>query len=324
MTQQGVTAVAGRKIAVVGATGAQGGGLVRAIVNQPAHGFSVRALTRNERSEKAQALRQQGLEVITADLDDLESLKRAFAGCYGAFCLTNFWEHFSAEQELAQAKRMADAARATGVQHVVWSTLEDTRRWVPLDDTRMPTLQGAYKVPHFDAKGEADGEFTRLGVPTTFLLTSFYWDNLIHFGMGPKKGPDGRLTLTLPMGEMRLPGIAVEDIGKCCVGLFTRGRDVIGKTVGIAGEHLTGQEMSAALSKALGRPVAYQSVPFDVYRQLGFPGADDIGNMFQFKHDFNDVFCAARDLTLSRSLNPSLQTFEQWLAANKSRIPIEA
>jgi uncharacterized protein YbjT (DUF2867 family) len=311
-------------IAVVGATGAQGGGLVRAIVNEPTSGFMVRALTRNISSDKAKAVTALGVEVVAADLDDVESVKQAFTGCYGAFCLTNYWEHFSPEKELAQAKGMAQAAKQAGVRHVVWSTLEDTRQLIPLTDQRMPTLMGKYKVPHFDAKGEANAEFTKLGLPVTLLLTSFYWENMIFFGMGPKKGSDGRLALTFPMGDKKLPGIAVEDIGKCAFGIFKRGQDFTGKTVGIAGEHLTGQEMAAALSKALGKTVTYNAVPFEVYRKFGFPGADDIGNMFQFKHDFNDVFCGARNLALSRSLNPSLQTFEQWLTQNKSRIPLEA
>jgi len=311
-------------IAVVGATGAQGGGLVRAVVNEPTSGFTVRALTRDTRSEKAEALAALGVEVVAANLDDVESVKRAFTGCYGAFCLTNYWEHFSPEKELAQAKGMAQAAKQAGVHHVVWSTLEDTRRWIPLTDQRMPTLMGNYKVPHCDAKGEADAEFTKLGLPVTFLLTSFYWENLIFFGMGPKKGSDGQLVLTLPMGDRKLPGIAVEDIGKCCFGIFKRRQDFIGKTVGIAGEHLTGQEMATALTKTLGNTVTYTAVPFEVYRKFGFPGAEDLGNMFQFKHDFNDAFCGARNLALSRSLNPSLQTFEQWLAQNKSRIPLDA
>jgi uncharacterized protein YbjT (DUF2867 family) len=238
--------------------------------------------------------------------------------------VTNFWEHFSPEKELAQAKALAQAAKQAGVQHVVWSTLEDTRRWVPLTDQRMPTLLEKYKVPHFDAKGEADEEFTKLGLPATFLLTSFYWENMIFFGMGPKKGPDGQLALTLPMGEKKLPGIAVEDIGKCCFGVFKKGGEYIGKTVGIAGEHLTGQQMAAAMTKALGQPVRYNAVPFEVYRKFGFPGADDLGNMFQFKHDFNEAFCGNRNLAVARALNPALQTFEQWLAQNKSRIPLEA
>ncbi len=217
---------------------------------------------------------------------------------------------------------MAAAAKKTGLKHVIWSTLEDTRKWVPLSDDRMPTLMEKYKVPHFDAKGEANHLFAEAGVPTTYLLTSFYWDNFIHFGMGPKPGPDGTLAITFPMGDRKLPGIAAEDIGRCAYGIFKRGGGMIGKTPGIAGEHLTGEQMAASFTKALGRPVKYNAVPFDVYRGFGFPGADDLGNMFQFKHDFEDYFCGARDLKLARSLNPQLQDFDTWLSRNAKKIPV--
>ena len=172
-------------IAVLGATGAQGGGLVRAILNDPNGGFAARALTRDVNSDKAKALAQLGAEVVSANVDDSESLQRAFAGAYGAFCVTFFWDHFSPEKEQAEARALAEAAKQANLQHVIWSTLEDTRQWVPLSDDRMPTLMGNYKVPHFDAKGESNHFFTEAGVPTTFMLTSFYWDNLIYFGMGP-------------------------------------------------------------------------------------------------------------------------------------------
>jgi uncharacterized protein YbjT (DUF2867 family) len=310
-------------ITVLGATGAQGGGLVRAIINDPSGGFSARAVTRDPNSEKAKALAALGAEVVSGDVDDEASLQRAFTGAHGAFCVTFFWDHFSPEKEKIEAAAMARAAKAAGVQHVIWSTLEDTRRRVPLSDSRMPTLQDRYKVPHFDGKGEANTEFTQAGVPTTFLHTSFYWDNLIHFGMGPRKGEDGKLVLALPMGDRKLPGIAAEDIGHCAYGVFKRGGEFIGKSIGIAGEHPTGREMAAGLTQALGRPVIYQTVPFEAYRELGFPGADDLGNMFQYKHDFEKEYCAARSVELSRSLHPALQNFLQWAEANKERIPIQ-
>ena len=310
-------------IVVVGATGAQGGGLVRAIQSDSSGGFTARALTRDVNSGRAKDLAGLGAEVVAADVDDPESLKRAFEGAYGAYCVTFFWAHFSPEKEQAEARVMAQAAKHAGLQHVVWSTLEDTRQWIPLDDDRMPTLMGQYKVPHFDAKGEANQFFTDLGLPVTFLLTSFYWDNFIYFGMGPKQGPDGALAITLPMGDKKLPGIASEDIGGCAYGIFKKGSEFIGKTVGIAGEHLTGGQMAAALGKALGRDVRYNAVSPEVYRGFDFPGAEDLGNMFQFKRDFEEYFCGVRDLAVARSLNPALQTFDRWLARNKGRIPIE-
>ena len=309
-------------IAVAGATGAQGGGLTRAILADPNGGFAVRALTRDVNYDMAKALSAAGAEVVAADVDDVESLKKAFKGAYGAYCVTFFWDHFSPEREGQQARNMAIAAKDADVKHAIWSTFEDTRKSIPLSDNRMPTLQGKYKVPHFDSKADANHYFTELGVPVTFLYTSFYWDNLIHFGMGPKKGADGKLAFTLPMGDKKLPAMAASDIGACAYGIFKRGSEFIGKTVGIAGEHLTGTQMAAELSKALDQPVSYNAVPPDVYRSFGFPGADDLGNMFQFKADFQSLYCGNRPVALSRSLNPKLQTFAQWLAVNKARIPL--
>ncbi|MBK9063020.1 MAG: NmrA/HSCARG family protein [Acidobacteria bacterium] len=316
--------MADRKIiAVVGATGAQGSGLVRAILADPSGGFAARAITRDVNSDKAKELAKLGAEVVAGDVDDAESLKKAFTGAYGAYCVTFFWAHFSPEKEMAHAAAMAKAAKDAGVKHAIWSTLEDSRKWIPLSDNRMPTLQGKYKVPHFDAKGESNHFFTDLGVPTTFLYTSFYWDNFIFFGAGPKKGPDGSLAIAMPMGDKKLPGIAAEDIGACAYAIFKAGPMYIGKSVGIAGQHLTGAELAAGLTKALGREVGYNAVSPDVYRGFGFPGADDMGNMFQFNRDFSDEFCAARSVEFSRSLFPGLQTYEQWLSRNAKRIPLE-
>ena len=307
-------------IAVVGATGAQGGGLVRAITADKDGPFTARAITRDVNSDKARALAALGAEVVAGNVDDAESLRRAFDGAYGAYCVTFFWNHFSPATELAQARAMAEAARDAGVTHVIWSTLEDTRKWVPLSDDRMPTLMEHYKVPHFDAKGEADQIFTDLGVPTTFLATSFYWDNFIGFGMGPARGADGKLAITLPMGEAKLPGIAAEDIGRSAYGIFKKGPELIGKRVGIAGEHLSGSEMAAAFSKLLGEEVRYNAVEPSVYRGFGFPGSEDLGNMFQFKRDFEADFRAARPVDETRALNPQLLHFSDWLAANRERI----
>jgi uncharacterized protein YbjT (DUF2867 family) len=310
-------------IAVVGATGAQGGGLVRAICGDTAGGFAARAITRKPDSDNAKMLASLGAEVVTADLDDKASLEKAFAGAHGVFCITNFWEHFSAEKEIAQAAAMAAAAKAAGVKHVIWSTLEDTRKKIPLTDNRMPTLHGKYKCPHFDGKGEADDVFRKAEVPTTFLATSFYWDNLIHFGMGPKPVGDGTYAFTLPMGTKKLPGIAAGDIGRCAYGVFKEGAATIGKTIGIAGEHLTGAQMAEQLSQATGKKVVFNNVSFDAYRGFGFPGADDLGNMFQYKHDFEAEFCAARPLDGSNKLNPLLHNFRTWLVRNGSRIPLD-
>jgi uncharacterized protein YbjT (DUF2867 family) len=312
-----------KTIVVFGATGAQGGGLVRAILNDVNSEFSVRAVTRNPDSEKAGELATLGAEVVAADIDNKNDVLRVLEGAYGAFFVTFFWDHFSPEKEYEQAKTMAEAAASTGVKHAVWSTLEDTRNWVPLDDERMPTLQGKYKVPHFDAKGEANQCFIDSGVPTTFLIASFYWENMIYFGMGPKKGPDDNFTITFPMGDKKLAGIAAEDIGKSAYGIFKKGMGLSGKTIGVAGDHLTGFEMAESLSKALDIKVSYNEVTPEQYRNFGFPGADDLGNMFQFYRDFEKDGLAVRDLTFSKELNPDLKTFNEWLDINGKNIPLD-
>lgn len=310
-------------IAVVGATGAQGGGVVRAILADKSGEFAVRAITRDVNSDKAKALKAAGAEVVEGDVDDEASLTKAFQGAYGAYCVTFFWAHYSPEKEYQNAVNIAKAAKAAALKHVIWSTLEDTRLWVPLDDNRMPTLQGKYKVPHFDAKGEANQVFIDLGVPTTFLYASFYWDNFIYFGAGPKKGPDGQLTLTMPTGKAKVAGVAAEDIGKVAYGIFKKGTATVGKKIGVAGEHLSGDEMAAAMSSAIGQQVKFNDVPPDVYRGFGFPGADDLGNMFQFYHDFEKECNTMRDVAKANALAPGLQTFTQWLSANASKIPLE-
>ena len=310
-------------ITVFGATGAQGGGLARAILADKNSEFSVRAVTRDANSEKAKKLAQLGAKIVVAYIDDVQSIKKTLEGAYGAYFVTFFWEHFSVEKEQQEVANFIKAAKEAHLKHIIWSTLEDTRNWMSLDDDRMPTLHGKYKVPHFDGKGEADKFFVDAGLPTTFLRTSFYWDNFIHFGMGPKKGEDGNYYITLPMDDKKLAGIAAEDIGKCAYGIFKKGSKVIGKTIGIVGEKLNGAEMAAKLSKAMSINVIYNNVSPETFRSFGFPGADDLGNMFQFKRDFNADFNGARNESVSMELNPQLQNFDQWLSKNGTHIPLD-
>jgi uncharacterized protein YbjT (DUF2867 family) len=307
-----------RIIAVLGATGAQGGSVARALVGDPSAAYDVRALTRTPDSTAARNLARLGAEVVRADADDPGSLRQAFSGAYGAYCVTNFWEHGSPDREIAQACSMAEAARCAGVQHVIWSTLEDTRRVMPLSDTRMPTLMGKFKVPHYDGKGEADDTFRRLAVPTTFLLTSFYWENFIRFpGMGLRKDSRGDLVLAMPLGDKKMPSISVHDIGLCALGVFKQVCSTMGQTIGIAAAHLSGVEMAAAFTKAFGREVRYTDVAPEVYRTWDFPSAPELSNMLQFKRDFNELFCGVRSIERSRQLNPQMQTFDEWLARHR-------
>jgi uncharacterized protein YbjT (DUF2867 family) len=309
-------------ITVFGATGAQGGGLARALLADPQRHFVVRAVTRRPDSTAATALRLDGAEIVLADLDDGCSVQRALEGAYGAFFVTNFWEHLSAAKELTQAHNLAAAAAQAGVRHAIWSTLEDTRDFLPADGHRMPVLQDRFNVPHFDAKGEAHRFFAQHRVPVTHLYTSGFWENLIHFGMGPQRQANGSLAVTFPTGAARIPWIGAADIGIAARQIFLRGEALIGESIGIAGEHLSGTELAAGLSAALGERVAYNAVTPEEFRALDFPGANELGNMWQFKRDFEAAYRARRDLARARALHPDIADFAAWLAANKDRIPV--
>lgn len=307
-------------IAVVGATGQQGGGVARAILDDPDGGFTVRALTRDPGSDAAKALAARGAEVVAADLDDEDSVRAALDGAYGAFFVTAFWEYNDTAREQAQARNMANAAKAAGVRHAVWSTLPDTREHMG-DDERVPTLQGTYKVPHFDSKAEADRFFTEAGVPTTFLSTTFYFESFLEF-FPPRRGEDGRLVLALPMRDRRLSGIAVDDIGRTAYAILRRGTDLVGKTISIAGENLTGAEYAERFSKEFGEEVVYRALEVDALRASGAPGADDLANMFFYYAEHDAHFAGARDPEFVRTINPRLQDFATWLAAHRDEFAL--
>ncbi len=309
-------------ITVFGATGAQGGGLARALLTDHDRHFAVRAVTRRPDGAAARALASAGAQVVLADLDDPSSVQRALEGAYGAFFVTNFWEHLSGERELAQAHTLAAAAAQAGIRHAIWSTLEDTRSFFPADGSRMPVLEKRFNVPHLDAKGEAHRFFAQQRVPVTYLYTSGYWENLIHFGMGPQRQADGTLAVTFPTGDARIPWIGAEDIGVAAHQIFLQGEALIYDSIGLAGEHLSGAELANQLEIALGEHVFYNSISADAFRALGFPGADELGNMWQFKRDFEVAYRARRELARVRKLHPRIANFATWLKTNASRIPV--
>ncbi len=210
---------------------------------------------------------------------------------------------------------MAAAARDAGLAHVVWSTLEDTRTFARPGDE--PPPQAEYRVPHYDAKGAADADFRAAGVPTTFLRTAFYWENLLDGG-DPSRGEDGTLALAMPLGSARLPGIAVADIGRCAHAVLRR-PELAGETVSISGENLTGAELAAGFAAVLGEPVRYADVPLPVFRGLGIPQAAELTEMFRFFQDSETAYAGARDPAEVRQLHPGLLTFRQWLSRTLER-----
>lgn len=260
---------------------------------------------------------------MQADFDDQPTVHKAFEGAYGAFLVTNFWAHGSAAKEMEEIQALARAAEATGLRHVVWSTLEDTRELLPLEDGRMPVLQEKYNVPHFDIKGEGNELFRQAGVPTTFLNTTFYFQGFLQ-GLGPQRNEDGVLTLSLPLEDGKLlAGVDVADIGRTAFALLEGGEQYIGQTISLAYDHLTGAQYAEKLAAALGEPVRFQSVPYDVFRTLEIPLAEELGNMFQYYGDFDQEFTGARDLARLREINPALKNFDTWLAENASRFEVK-
>eukprot|EP01099_Mayorella_cantabrigiensis_P008206 TRINITY_DN75_c0_g1_i1.p1 TRINITY_DN75_c0_g1~~TRINITY_DN75_c0_g1_i1.p1 ORF type:complete len:356 (-),score=108.09 TRINITY_DN75_c0_g1_i1:62-1000(-) len=303
-------------ILVTGATGQQGGGVVNALLADGT--FAVRGLTRNTESSAAKALKEKGVEVVQGDADNYDSILKALEGAHGAYFVTNYWDHLSHTREIQQAKNYAQAAKASGLKHAIWSTLDDTRnalkgKFEPLVDDLI--------TPHFDAKSIADQEFVNSGVPTTFLLTSMYFDNFVSFGMGPKKGPDGKYVLGFPFPQdVPLVFISVSDIGLAVVGALKNSSEYINKRVGLAGDFKTISELAKGFSSTFGIDVAPVTFPREVYLSFGFPGVEDMANMF--------AWYATEDFLKSRSIEETnkvsapgkFKTFEEWLEANKDKL----
>ncbi|GAA1011630.1 nucleotide-diphosphate-sugar epimerase [Acrocarpospora pleiomorpha] len=304
-------------ITVLGATGTQGGAVARALLADGE--FTVRAVTRNAASPKAQTLAGLGADVVEATLTDEGSLRRVFEGAYGAFLVTPYWEHRSPTRELAEVENLISAAQAAGLRHVLWSTLEDTREAMAADDNRMPFVDG-YRVPHFDVKGgAADALFAKSGLPTTYLLLSFYWDNLLTLAK-PQRDPDGTLAMHLPLGDTPIAGVASDDIGQVALRVLRQPSETIGATIPVVGEYQTGEQMAAALSTVLGEPVAYRPPTHDQFRGFGFPGADELGNMFQYYAEFPGSYLGRRDLEVARVFNPDPLSLTDFLAAHRTEL----
>jgi uncharacterized protein YbjT (DUF2867 family) len=287
---------------VTGATGAQGGGVARSLL---AEGRKVRIFTRHGDSAGASALRALGAEVAVGDLADVPALVRAMKGCDSVFGLTNFWEHFGCET--VHGKNIVDAARQSGVTHLVMSTLPSS----------LTVSGGEITVPHLESKAEMEVYARQSGVPSTFVHVAFYFDNFLTF-FPPRAGEDGVLAFGFPQGETRLAGVAVEDVGPVVAAIFRDRARFLGQVVGIVGEELRGDEYAAILTRAIGREVRYTHIAREVFAGFGFPGAEDLAAMFDLNRRF--ILSRQADITLTRSLNPAAQSFERWATANRDRL----
>lgn len=307
-------------IAVMGATGAQGGAVVEAL-SKVSNKFDICAITRNPDSDKAKALAEKGIKVVKADADDLDSMTRAFTGAYGAFLVTNFWSDMSMQHEIDQTKILQKAVIAADVKHVVLSTLEDTRPIIQetADVKTWPILEEKLQsfVPHFDGKGIAAKEFFASSAPTTLLYTSFYYDNFINFGMGPQKhAEDQPLAITFPTGDKPFIMNSLTDIGETVSAIF-QDPSLIDTRQGVASACISGQEVADTFSKVLGVPVIFNAVDTATYASFGFPGAADLANMFRFFVSFKPVYreVAASEKLLGKKTVSLLDYIEKNKAA---------
>jgi len=291
-----------RTILVTGATGAQGGGVARNLLAKGS--FAVRALTRNPGSDAARKLESAGAQVVAGDLADTDSIRAAARGCYGVFGVTNFWEHF--EKEHAHGINLVDAVNSADVQHFVMSTLPSVKK-------QDPNLN----VPHFEIKAQIEEYARGLGVPTTFIHVAFYYENFMYF-FPPQKGPDGAYSFGFPQGETPLAGVSVEDVGGVVARVFEDRDRFLGQVVGIVGDDIPSAKYAEILTRELGKKITYNYVPREVFAKFGFPGAEDLADMFEF----NRLYVPSRrvDIEQSRALYPAMQSFESWVRNNKEKL----
>ena len=289
-------------ILVTGATGAQGGSVAHTLLS--GNKFAVRALTRDKHSAKAKALALAGAEIVEGTLDDIESLKQAMKGCYGVFGVTSFWEHF--EKEYQHGKNLVDAVHASGIQHFVFSTLPDYNQ----------LSKGELSVPHCDIKGQLQEYTKSLLIPATFVHIAFYYENFLSF-FPLQKGADDHYYFGFPQGDTKLSMVSVEDMGGVVAPIFDFPQEYLGRTVGSVGEDKNCTEYAAIMSKVFGKDIRYNHVPKETYAAFGFPGAEELANMF----DVQSRFICNRELHLIETygLHPATQTFESWLIKNKEK-----
>ena len=292
-----------KKILVIGATGAQGGSVARALLSR--NRFDVRALTRKTDSPAAQALRELGAEIVQGDLDDPASLRAALEGVYGVFGVTNFWEHF--DKEAVHGRNLVEAVAAANVQHFVFSTLPPVEK----------ATNGALKSPHFDIKAEHEELARSLGIPATFIHVPFYFENFLYF-FPPRPAGDGTYQFGFPQGDTPLAAMSAADVGLIVAPVFEQPETYIGKTLKLAGDEIPAAEYAAAMGRATGLDVKYAYMPREAFAALGFPGAEDLADMFEFYR--LHIPSRAKDIEACRSLAPELQSFEAWVTKNADKL----
>jgi uncharacterized protein YbjT (DUF2867 family) len=292
-----------KTILVTGATGAQGGSVAKALLQQGE--FAVRVLTRNAASEKALALQAMGAEIAIGDMANEKSLKNAMEGCYGVFGVTNYWEHFNREYELGV--NLVEAVAVSGISHFVLHSLPDYKA----------LSGGEFEVPHYDIKAAVKAYSQDLRLPATYMQLGFYYENFYNF-FPPLPDQFGTFQFGFPQGHTKLAMVSVEDVGPIVAKVFSEPETYIGRTLTAVGTDDTCDAYAAAMTRILELPVQYNYVPRELYKSFGFPGAEELANMFEVQRLY--IPNRQKDLEESYRINPAMQSFESWLEKNKEQL----
>ncbi len=277
-----------RTILITGATGKQGGALVRHLVGK---GFHLKALTRNPASDAAKALAALGVELVAGDLNDATSLKAALTGAWGAFAVQNTWEA-GVDGEEAQGKRFAIAAREAGVQHFVYTSVGSANRKTG--------------VPHFDNKSRIEDTVRSLGFPSHVILRPvFFMENLVSPGF-----LNGDLLVTAMKPGTKLQMIASDDIGRVAAQAFIRSTDFAGREIDLAGDAATMAESAVVLSRTLGRPITFLEIPVAEVRK----NSEDLALMLEW---FESTGYSADIPAVERAFNLRMTTLAEWASTQR-------
>jgi uncharacterized protein YbjT (DUF2867 family) len=272
-------------VAVVGATGQQGGATARALLSA---GVTVRALVRDPQKAEARSLAAAGAQLAVANFDDPASVQTALDGVARVFAMTTMTSGRGTAGEINDGILIADAAKSAGVEHLVYSSVGGAERHT--------------KIPHFESKRRVEEYIEELGLPATFVRPTFFYDNLLSQSSVPE---DGAMVVRLPMpDDVPLQMVAVSDIGAVAAAVLISPSRVPTGAVEIAGDELTGSQIADAFGRRAGQPARFEALPPTA------AGDDDLRAMFTW---FATPPSYQADRALTAELDPQVQTFEQWL-----------
>ncbi|XP_070531980.1 nmrA-like family domain-containing protein 1 [Ptychodera flava] len=291
-------------IVVFGATGAQGGSVARALLCDPQ--YKVRAVTRDPNSPAAGALAAQGAEVVCAEYGNKESLARALEGAYGCFVVTKsqFGVPNFEEIEVKQGENIADVCAVLRVQHVVFSLKPHVRKVIGIVSR------------HCDAKARIEDYMNELNLPLTSVIVPFTFENFLGT-FKPRTVDFQRTRLEIPMGEIPLDAMSVDQLGDCVKTIFNNPSVYISKTLALSADKLTIREYAATLSR-YSRPYIVRDAQLttDDFRRIEREAAEDYGNMFEFFQRVDQ----RHNMRVTKALNPQIKTFDEWVRENVARI----